>query len=655
MSNILLGYGAALPAAPLPQTNAIVLGASGETVYLGGAQGGAGASLSATALTLYGELRAGGTAGGAGQALESSGSGAYWGAAPGVEGAAEMTAPYASMYVITSGTFALSAGYAGQRVVLKNKGGSTCAVTSAATNIVEGTSAPAGSINLTTGAAATLCSNGTSWYNTTVTTVSPPIVTSVSPASGPLAGGTLITITGTAFTGATVVSVGDNLATSFSVVDSTRITATAPAGSIGTASVLVTTPGGTSAANTRYSYAAVPTVTSVSPASGPLAGGTPITITGTAFTGATAVSVGDNLATSVSVVDSTRITATAPAGSIGTASVLVTTPGGTSAANTLYSYTAAVTSVSPAYSLLAGGDSVTITGAGFTNASAVTIGGAAATSFSVVDSTRITATAPAGSAGTASVNVTTPGGTSTDNILFTYYATTSTYNYTGANQEFVVPFDCKITAIVAGSVGTWGANGAVITGTFTATAGSKLAIVVGHYNSTYAGGTNNQYGTNGGGGGYSAVINGPSNVNSNGTPIANEPNCIYIMAGGGGGGVIGYGLYRFGTGGLWNANANPMSQGGIGGVGSAGAITVTGGYTTNYIGNGAGGVGTTTNGAKFTGGNSSGAGGYYGGGGYSTTYGGGGGGSSYVNQSVTAVTSAATNEDAGTVTLTIVQ
>ena len=99
MSNILLGYGAALPAAPLPQTNAIVLGASGETVYLGGAQGGAGASLSATALTLYGELRAGGTAGGAGQALKSSGSSAYWGAAPGVEGAAEMTAPYASMYV----------------------------------------------------------------------------------------------------------------------------------------------------------------------------------------------------------------------------------------------------------------------------------------------------------------------------------------------------------------------------------------------------------------------------------------------------------------------------------------------------------------------------------------------------------------------------
>ena len=568
MSNILLGYGAALPAAPLPQTNAIVLGASGETVYLGGAQGGAGASLSATALTLYGELRAGGTAGGAGQALESSGSGAYWGAAPGVEGAAEMTAPYASMYVITSGTFALSAGYAGQRVVLKNKGGSTCAVTSAATNIVEGTSAPAGSINLTTGAAATLCSNGTSWYNTTVTTVSPPIVTSVSPASGPLAGGTLITITGTAFTGATVVSVGDNLATSFSVVDSTRITATAPAGSIGTASVLVTTPGGTSAGDTHYSY------------------------------------------------------------------------------------TAAVTSVSPAYSLLAGGDSVTITGAGFTNASAVTIGGAAATSFSVVDSTRITATAPAGSAGTASVNVTTPGGTSTDNILFTYYATTSTYNYTGANQEFVVPFNCTISASVAGSAGTWGANGAVITGTFTATAGSKLAIVVGHYNSTYAGGTNNQYGTNGGGGGYSAVINGPSNVNSNGTPIANEPNCIYIMAGGGGGSIIGYGWYRSGTGGLWNANANPMSQGG---GGYSGSTTVTGGYTTNYIGNGAGGVGTTTNGAKFTGGNSSGAGGYYGGGGYSTTYGGGGGGSSYVNQSVTAVTSAATNEDAGTVTLTIVQ
>jgi len=392
---------------------------------------------------------------------------------------------------------------------------------------------------------------------------------------------------------------------------------------------------------------------------GPLSG--TVTITGTNFfEGNTTVKFGTDAPIAASVTGTAAATVNIPENISGTITPLsVTTPGGTSVGGPTYTYLGVptITSISPVFGPLNIQTSLTITGTNFVQGfTTVTVGGVTATNVNVTSPSQLTALAPASAAaGAVDVTVTTPGGSYVDPMSFSYYETTSTYNYTGANQEFVVPFNCTISASVAGSAGTWGANGAVITGTFTATAGSKLAIVVGHYNSTYAGGTNNQYGTNGGGGGYSAVINGPSNVNSNGTPIANEPNCIYIMAGGGGGGVIGYGLYRFGTGGLWNANANPMSQGGIGGVGSAGAITVTGGYTTNYIGNGAGGVGTTTNGAKFTGGNSSGAGGYYGGGGYSTTYGGGGGGSSYVNQSVTAVTSAATNGDAGTVTLTIVQ
>ena len=48
-----------------------------------------------------------------------------------------------------------------------------------------------------------------------------------------------------------------------------------------------------------------PTVTGLSPTSGPLAGGTPVTITGTGFTGATAVDFGTTAATSYTVVSST--------------------------------------------------------------------------------------------------------------------------------------------------------------------------------------------------------------------------------------------------------------------------------------------------------------------------------------------------------------
>jgi hypothetical protein len=67
-----------------------------------------------------------------------------------------------------------------------------------------------------------------------------------------------------------------------------------------------------------------------------------VVITGTNFTGATAVKFGANNATSYTVNSATQITATSPAGAAGTASVQVTTPGGTNAANTLFTYVAPV-------------------------------------------------------------------------------------------------------------------------------------------------------------------------------------------------------------------------------------------------------------------------------------------------------------------------
>jgi hypothetical protein len=92
----------------------------------------------------------------------------------------------------------------------------------------------------------------------------------------------------------------------------------------------------------------LPTVTGLSPSSGPPAGGTPVTITGTGFTGATAVNFGAAPATSFNVVNATTITAISPpAGGPVTASpppgsvnVTVTTPFGTSApgAATLFTY-----------------------------------------------------------------------------------------------------------------------------------------------------------------------------------------------------------------------------------------------------------------------------------------------------------------------------
>ena len=94
-----------------------------------------------------------------------------------------------------------------------------------------------------------------------------PTTFSVSPTSGPSSGGTEITISGCGFTGATAITVGGTACASFTVISDTEATCITPAGNAGEASVLVTTPGGTNAANSLFSYSdppGPPTAVSVS-------------------------------------------------------------------------------------------------------------------------------------------------------------------------------------------------------------------------------------------------------------------------------------------------------------------------------------------------------------------------------------------------------
>jgi Regulator of chromosome condensation (RCC1) repeat/IPT/TIG domain len=73
-----------------------------------------------------------------------------------------------------------------------------------------------------------------------------------------------------------------------------------------------------------------PTVTGIAPGEGPPPGGTSVTISGSEFTGASAVSFGGTAATSFTVNSDTSITAITPAGT-GTVDVTVSGPGGESA------------------------------------------------------------------------------------------------------------------------------------------------------------------------------------------------------------------------------------------------------------------------------------------------------------------------------------
>jgi hypothetical protein len=201
-----------------------------------------------------------------------------------------------------------------------------------------------------------------------------------------------------------------------------------------------------------------PTVSAVAPALGPVTGGTTVTITGTNFTSASAVSFGNVPATRFNVSSPTQITAIAPPQGSGAHSIRVTTPGGISAivpADT-FTYPASVpviTTLDPSAGPAAGGNSVTITGGDFTAASAVLFGNVAASSFTVDSGTQITAVAPSEGAGSHPVTVTTPGGSSDP----------------GAAPALYTIAAPAITAIVPGDGPAVGATTVTITGSgFTA-------------------------------------------------------------------------------------------------------------------------------------------------------------------------------------------
>lgn len=251
------------------------------------------------------------------------------------------------------------------------------------------------------------------------TYVAAPAITAISPVAGPTAGGSPVTLIGTGFAAAPATGAVrfGAAAAAYTVLSDTQITAMAPAGAAGTVDVTVATIGGTSAASAgdRFTYAEAPTVASLAPATGPSAGGTQVTLTGTHLSAASTVKFGHQYASGVSVLSDTQLTAISPPGS-GTVDLTVTSPGGTSSvtgsARFSYAGAPAITGLSTQRGPASGGSSVILSGSDFKGATEVRFGAVQATGFTVDSATRITATAPAGSPGTVAVSVTTPEGTS---------------------------------------------------------------------------------------------------------------------------------------------------------------------------------------------------------------------------------------------------
>lgn len=264
-----------------------------------------------------------------------------------------------------------------------------------------------------------------------------PAVTGIAPTGGPIAGGTVVIITGTNLGGATGVTFDGLAATVVTVNSSTQVSATSPAHAAGAANVIVTSALGVSTNTSAddFTYTNVPVVTGVAPGTGPIGGATVVVLTGTGFTGATSVTFGGTAGTGLVVNSNTTITVVSPAHAAGTVDILVTTPLGTSANtvadNFVYGGGPNITLISPSTGPIVGGTTVTITGTGFTGATAVSFGATPATSFTVVSDTSITAVSPVGVNGVVRLTVVTPTGTSPDTTADNFtYGTGSTTTFT---------------------------------------------------------------------------------------------------------------------------------------------------------------------------------------------------------------------------------
>ncbi len=179
------------------------------------------------------------------------------------------------------------------------------------------------------------------------------VAQSLTPEQGPETGGTEVTITGEGFTGATGVTFDGLDGTDFTVVDDNTITVTTPAHEPGPVDVVVLGEGGDSAPLT-FTYLDddgdgdgdgggdgdgdgdggddVPSrADSLSPTSGPISGGTTVTIVGDGFTGSTGVTFDGVPGTGFVVVDDNTIRVVTPPHAAGGASVVVMDPAGDSA------------------------------------------------------------------------------------------------------------------------------------------------------------------------------------------------------------------------------------------------------------------------------------------------------------------------------------
>ena len=169
---------------------------------------------------------------------------------------------------------------------------------------------------------------------------------------------------------------------------------------------------------------APPTLTGVSPVTGPLTGGKTLNLTGTGFLGVRSITVGGTLCEAPKPTTGTQATCVLPAKAAGSYNVVITNSDGqrsTQTINYIYQDAPSLASISPSSGTPQGGELLTLTGSNFLTGLTVTVGDSPCVGGTAISSTVATCTLPAKLAGNYDVIITNPDAQTTGNLVkYTY-------------------------------------------------------------------------------------------------------------------------------------------------------------------------------------------------------------------------------------------
>jgi hypothetical protein len=260
-----------------------------------------------------------------------------------------------------------------------------------------------------------------------------PVISSISPSGGPLAGGTPVTITGSGFLGTTDVRFGEISGTGLKIFNDIQLTITTPPHDAASVFISITNAAGTGvssdpAAMYNYEEFPLPILSGISPTSGPMKGGTVITITGSGFSGTEYVYFG-RYGVIPTIIDDSHLTVATLYSPPGLLPVSITNAHGTGSSagpSTMFLVEYPLPdlyNISPTSGFTTGGTVVLVRGSGFSGATNVSFGRNNGTGLEVINDTLLTVISPPGPAGITALSVINPahtGSSSESRSMFRY-------------------------------------------------------------------------------------------------------------------------------------------------------------------------------------------------------------------------------------------